>query len=267
MARSTTSMACITLEVLFFFGVIILDVLMYELVYLREGGTKPFKRGFFCNDQDIMKPYRTERLSFAGILAAGTVLSLVMILFIELEMHFKKRREKSNDSEDRNKVGPVSIHAGIIRMLHRMGIFGAGMAVLLLFCQVVAILAGRLRPHFLAVCKPNTTLYNCSSGYITRDVCTGDPLLVKRARLSFPSLHTAASAYSLVFVAICLQAVACLKNNQILRLILQGVLILFAMATGLSRISRYYHHWSDVVGGLVLGAVMARVVVCYNAIL
>lgn len=67
-------------------------------------------------------------------------------------------------------------------MVHRIGIFGSGLAVLLLICQVTAIFTGRLRPHFLAVCKPNTTLFNCSDGYITQDVCTGDPYLVKRAR-------------------------------------------------------------------------------------
>lgn len=42
---------------------------------------------------------------------------------------------------------------------------------------------GRLRPHFLSVCKPDSTKYNCASGYITADVCTGDESLIREARL------------------------------------------------------------------------------------
>ncbi|KAL0182092.1 hypothetical protein M9458_021467, partial [Cirrhinus mrigala] len=33
---------------------------------------------------------------------------------------------------------------------------------------------GRLRPHFLAVCKPDWTKINCTGGaYIEQDFCTG----------------------------------------------------------------------------------------------
>lgn len=44
---------------------------------------------------------------------------------------------------------------------------------------------GRLRPHFLSVCKPDTAQYDCTSGYITADVCTGDQSLIREARLEF----------------------------------------------------------------------------------
>ena len=53
---------------------------------------------------------------------------------------------------------------------------------------------GRLRPHFLAVCKPDFSLLNCTTGlhrnFITEDVCTGGKDLIKEARLSFPSGHS-----------------------------------------------------------------------------
>ena len=32
---------------------------------------------------------------------------------------------------------------------------------------------GRLRPHFMNVCKPDMSKVNCSDGYITNYVCTG----------------------------------------------------------------------------------------------
>ena len=43
---------------------------------------------------------------------------------------------------------------------------------------------GRLRPHFLAVCKPNYSLFNCTDGYITADVCTGVANQITEARYS-----------------------------------------------------------------------------------
>ena len=49
--------------------------------------------------------------------------------------------------------------------------------------NMAKIMCGRLRPHFLAVCKPDYTKFNCSSGFITMDVCsTTDTKALKQAR-------------------------------------------------------------------------------------
>lgn len=51
--------------------------------------------------------------------------------------------------------------------------------------QIIADLSkltvGRLRPSFTAVCQANVTQADCQ-GYVTRDICTGDPYKVKMAR-------------------------------------------------------------------------------------
>ena len=52
-----------------------------------------------------------------------------------------------------------------------------------IFTQLGKVMVGRLRPHFLAVCKPNYSLFNCSDGFITADYCTGLPKEIKEARL------------------------------------------------------------------------------------
>lgn len=42
---------------------------------------------------------------------------------------------------------------------------------------------GRLRPHFLQLCKPNYHQFNCTDGYITNYVCTsGDVKAIAEAR-------------------------------------------------------------------------------------
>ncbi|XP_031574603.1 phospholipid phosphatase 1-like isoform X1 [Actinia tenebrosa] len=256
-----TSCFCISIEVLCFFGVIILDVVLYEFTVLSKGGIQPFKRGFFCNDQSIMKPYKSQSLTFAGLFSAGVVTSLAVIIIHEVGNHFTKpKHTREPIFKEKKQFGVAKIPTFIIRMLHRMALFITGFLAMLLFCDAVQLLTGRLRPHFLAVCKPNATLFNCSTGYITADVCTGDPLKIKYARLSFPSIHTASTAYSLVFIAICLQAIVYLRTLKIFRLLLQAVMFLLAIAVGLSRIKDNYHHWSDVVAGALIGTFTAWLV-------
>ena len=60
--------------------------------------------------------------------------------------------------------------------------FGFGALITNLFTNLGKVTVGRLRPYFLTVCKPNVTLANCSQGFITGDVCTGNPKDVLEAR-------------------------------------------------------------------------------------
>ena len=48
--------------------------------------------------------------------------------------------------------------------------------------DLAKVTVGRLRPTFRAHCKANLSPADCQHGYITRDVCTGDPYDVKMAR-------------------------------------------------------------------------------------
>ena len=48
-------------------------------------------------------------------------------------------------------------------MFHAFSLFVLGIAITLLLTEVGKRSVGRLRPHFLAVCKPNWTKYNCTT--------------------------------------------------------------------------------------------------------
>lgn len=62
--------------------------------------------------------------------------------------------------------------------------FGFGAIVANLFTDAGKLLIGRLRPYFLAVCKPDFSKVNCSAGkFITEDICTGDKKQITEARL------------------------------------------------------------------------------------
>ena len=79
-------------------------------------------------------------------------------------------------------MGPLvrmCIHLSFwFRAIFIVFIYGFGALVTNLFTDIGKTTVGQLRPYFLAVCKPN----NCSQGFVTGDVCTGNPVDIWEAR-------------------------------------------------------------------------------------
>ncbi|GLD55487.1 phospholipid phosphatase 1-like protein [Lates japonicus] len=67
--------------------------------------------------------------------------------------------------------------------------------------------------------------------------------------------------YCMLFLALYLQARLQVEWARLLRPTIQFFLIAASVFTGLSRVSDYKHHWSDVLTGLLQGALMAILVV------
>jgi len=65
-----------------------------------------------------------------------------------------------------------------------------------------------------------------------------------------------------VNVQLYLQARLTWNGSKLLKHLLQAVSIYAAVYVGLSRISDYKHHWSDVLMGAILGTLVAALVVC-----
>lgn len=60
-------------------------------------------------------------------------------------------------------------------------VFGAAMSQSL--TDIAKYSIGRLRPHFLDVCRPDWSKINCTGGnYIEDFVCTGNPTVVNEGR-------------------------------------------------------------------------------------
>ena len=144
-----------------------------------------------------------------------------------------------------------------------IGAFLFGAAASQSLTDIAKYSIGRLRPHFLAVCDPDWSKINCSDGYIENYICRGNAEKVREGRLSFYSGHSSFSMYCMLFTALYLQARMKGDWARLLRPTLQFGLVALSIYVGLSRISDYKHHWSDVLVGFIQGAVFAILVAVY----
>ncbi|KAJ8964920.1 hypothetical protein NQ314_004527 [Rhamnusium bicolor] len=84
---------------------------------------------------------------------------------------------------------------------------------------------------------------------------------MKEMRLSFPSGHSSFSMYTMVYFAIYLQKRMTWDGSKLLKHTLQYLAVLSSVFTAMTRVSDYKHHWSDVLSGLLIGALVAIITV------
>lgn len=231
-------------------------------LYMKVGPINelPSVRGFYCNDNSLNKPYRAEdKVPTTLTLVIGLSAGITTIVVCEVVSNFVFKREVER-IEGRLSLWPFQFcvwQPWLRRLFLRVFIFLAGAVITNLFTQIGKLTIGRLRPHFLSVCKPDYSRFNCSDGYIVADVCTGDPRLITEARKSFPSGHASFSAYFMVFLVVYLEAMIPSRRTVFFKPFLQIGFLTMGILTSLSRVYDYRHHWGDVLTGLVLGTIVA----------
>ncbi|XP_037934180.1 putative phosphatidate phosphatase [Teleopsis dalmanni] len=230
-------------------------------IIICEFGIEPYRRGFFCDDESIRYPFHGNTVTevMLGLLAGG--LSLVMVIIVEF-VRFYRRVELS---ERRNFFGwrmPVWLY----ECSKQISTFTFGMLLVLDATELGKYTIGRLRPHFMAVCQPiltdGTTCNDLSNRhrYIENYVCAGNGYRiedVRQSRLSFPSGHSSIAFYVTVYLAIYLHYRLTWRGSKLLRHFLQFILLMLGWFTALSRVMDNWHHWSDVLVGILLGIVGA----------
>uniref|UniRef100_A0A8C4WWC2 Phospholipid phosphatase 3 n=1 Tax=Eptatretus burgeri TaxID=7764 RepID=A0A8C4WWC2_EPTBU len=217
------------------------------VIILNQPYVRPFQRGFFCDDESIRYPHRTSTITHELLYSLGVLVPVLSIIAGEIYyvrcLHYQPRSFMDNPY--------------VTTLYRKLGAFVFGMGVSQSFTNVAKFACGRLRPHFYAVCKPNPALYNCSDGYITKDVCTEASSSVDAARKSFYSGHSSFAMYTMVFLVLYLQARLTWRVVRTLRPFLQFMLLIAALYVGLSRVSDYKHYWSDVLAGFLQGVAVA----------
>ncbi|MEE6495068.1 hypothetical protein FKM82_001941 [Ascaphus truei] len=230
-----------------------LDIFCLILVVLNTSSVIPHQRGFFCSDQSIRYELKKSTISVPLLLTMGVLLALVSIITGEFfRIHYLKERSHS-----------FIQNPYVAALYKQVGCFIFGCAISQSFTDIAKVSIGRLRPHFLAVCKLDFASINCSLGYIENYECTGLPSKVMEARKSFFSGHASFSMYTMLYLVLYLQSRFTWRGARLLRPLLQFTLLMMAFYTGLSRVSDHKHHPSDVLAGFVQGALVAYCIVFY----
>ncbi|KAM4604414.1 phospholipid phosphatase 3-like [Polymixia lowei] len=180
----------------------------------------PYRRGFICGDTSITYPYLHREAIPDELLIAGGI---------------------------------------VITGLTELGCFLFGCCVGQSLTNMAKLSVGRLRPHFLSVCGVTYASLNCTPGtYVATMTCRQpDHRLEEEARKSFFSGHASFAMYTMLYLAFYLQARLTWRGARLLRPALQFFLVLLAVYTGLTRITDYRHHPSDVLTGYIQGALTA----------
>ncbi|XP_071207659.1 phospholipid phosphatase-related protein type 1-like isoform X1 [Salvelinus alpinus] len=223
-------------------------------------------QGFFCNDADLMKPYPgVDESSFIPPLILYCVVAAVptTIIFIgEVSMYIMKSTRAVLLTQEKTMVTGECCYLNplIRRVIRFIGVFAFGLFATDIFVNAGQVVTGNLAPYFLSVCKPNYTGTECrfNHQFISNgNVCTGSPVIVEKARRSFPSKDASLSVYSAVYVTMYITSTIKTKSSRLAKPVLCLGTLCTAFLAGLNRVSEYRNHCSDVIAGFILGSCIA----------
>ncbi|KAL3049453.1 hypothetical protein OYC64_008832 [Pagothenia borchgrevinki] len=207
----------------------------------------PYQRGIYCDDKSISYPYRRDTISHGAMAAVTITCSIVIITTGEAYLvHTKRLHSNSQFNQYLSALYKV------------VGTFLFGASVSQSLTDMAKFIIGRPRPNFLSVCAP----LSCN-GYMLQINCTGYHRDVTESRLSFYSGHSSFGMYCMLFLSLYVQARMQGKWTRLVRPTIQFFLLLFSFYVGYTRVSDFKHHWSDVLVGLLQGALIAVLTVRY----
>ncbi|XP_028304817.1 phospholipid phosphatase 3-like [Gouania willdenowi] len=210
----------------------------------------PYRRGFMCGDPSITYPYlHVEAIPDELLIAGGIIITGLTIALGEC--YRVRFHSVSSKAFVRNLY--------VSSLYKELGCFLFGCCVGQSLTNMAKLSVGRLRPHFLSVCGVTYASLNCTPGaYVASVTChQRDHRLEEEARKSFFSGHASFAMYTMLYLAFYLQARLTWRGARLLRPVMQFFLVVLALYTGLTRISDYRHHPSDVVTGFIQGALTA----------
>jgi diacylglycerol diphosphate phosphatase / phosphatidate phosphatase len=144
---------------------------------------------------------------------------------------------------------------------HAVAILGLllGVTVTYVLTSVLKVSMGKLRPDFKERCKPREIPGGNNFGKILE--CTGDKAIITEGRKSFPSGHTSTSfagfGYSSLYIAYQLRLFT--QQSYVLKSIFFVLPWIIATMIASTRVFDNKHHYSDVIGGMLIGVLFAFV--------
>jgi len=154
-----------------------------------------------------------------------------------------------------------TLHPGLLNIIYFMISLSCSMLANSVIANLGKRTVSRLRPNFLAVCKPDLDKL-CPPNtfrYVDDYVCHGDER--EDEYFSFPSGHAAQAVNFAVFTIYYLQK-RC-KLQEPIRPFLQLLIFLLAFFIALSRVRDRMHRLADVGGGALIGLLTGTFFVTY----
>nr|XP_004450608.1 phospholipid phosphatase 3-like isoform X1 [Dasypus novemcinctus] len=229
-----------------------LDMLCLLLVstptILCESGLMvPHIQGFFCDDTSISYPRVAHfTIEDSALITMGFLISIFTISLGEM-LHVQSLQPNSWAFKNSTYV---------ILVYKQLGTFVFGGMANCSLASITKMTVGNLRPHFLAVCQPDPTSFNCDSGFISNYTCTGDPADVLEARKSF-SEHTAFGIYAMLYLMVYVQARYRGCKSKLLRPTAQLFFLTLALCASYIHTLDYWNHPHDVAIRFLQGALVA----------
>lgn len=172
----------------------------------------PFTRGFYCEDETIRYPHKESTVPSSVCYLIGSGLNVLLILVMEYYLLIKE----PHNSNGRESVNRFQVQVYIRNVYCRLIVWLFGAISSELLTDISKVTAGRLRPHFIEVCKPVIVVPPSTEigldeycqqtankyQYITNYQCSGKRGMQRDARLSFMSGHSSYSAYSAAFATV-----------------------------------------------------------------
>jgi len=231
---------------IFLYLTILIPLLMSILGYIK------FDLGSFnCHDPLIKLEYRGNTVS-RKVMVVLLFVPILFLIFCTEICHSSFRSLRTVFSEAGHRTLYIYIRYWI------------GATINILVNDVLKTLSAVPRPHFIATCQPDWSRINCSANsgnvHFSRSLClSSDTKAVYDAMKSWPSGHAQLTAFSSIFMAVYVEKRIGEKKSLMLKRWLQIVLLIGPVISSTSRIHDQRHHISDVVVGLVVGALLGLV--------
>lgn len=147
----------------------------------------------------LKKKFRSQKTIFVVWFVYLTKLSLklLQILFVEFSLR--------NNEQSRYSLWGTNIPNWVYCSYNNLLWFLFGAACSQLTTDIGKYTIGRLRPHFMDICKPNVDCNNdqMKNIYIEDFECSGNKEhKFTDSRLSFPSGHSSLSFYCMIYIAV-----------------------------------------------------------------
>ncbi|XP_058820182.1 phospholipid phosphatase homolog 1.2 homolog isoform X2 [Topomyia yanbarensis] len=237
---------------------LVFDVISASLVIIfitiSELGLLPqvVKRGYYCDDRSIQRPFTGDTVSACVISLSGFV-PLFLIWLTEAIFYSPTITEYTETDVSSSRCSQ-SFHEA----WHWGRKYGRGLFIKLLIVDALKIFSGEHRPHFLDTCRPDV---HCEGNeFISTYMCTNPEetqYFIRDASKSFPSGHASISVYEVIFMVwYLLRRVPKVRSHMALPLCYTA-LGLWGIFCPLSRIMDNRHHWWDVLAGSIIGVIAA----------